>query len=181
MVEALQVSIMTNGNLAQLPVHLSSYVLRLIEGFSNCREQLTAKNAAYEEAKRMREDAFKDFAALAAEFRHREGQYKSEIRRLEVLLAHKTGLETVTLARTNSILDRSQPYAENFLSRLQKRRSEAGARDAESRAAASQPAVSFLHGHSLSTDVEVMRVLDQGKRVEGVDNSDGKRNLSWSK
>ncbi|KAK7935079.1 hypothetical protein PG985_000574 [Apiospora marii] len=178
MVEALQVSIMTNGNLAQLPVHLNSYVLRLIEGFSNCREQLTARNAACEEAKRMQEDTFDDFSALAAEFRHREGQYKSEIRRLEVLLAQKTGLETVTLARTNSVLDRRQPYAENFLSRLQKRRSEARARDAESRAVASQPAVSFLHGHSLSTDAEVMRVLDQGRRVEGIDDSDDKRRPS---
>ncbi|KAK7963838.1 hypothetical protein PG996_008476 [Apiospora saccharicola] len=178
MVEALQVSIMTNGNLAQLPVHLNSYVLRLIEGFSNCREQLEAKNAAYEEAKRMREDAFKDFGALAAEFRHREGQYKSEIRRLEVLLAQKTGLETVTLARTNSILDRRKPYADNFISKIHKQRSEVAARDAESRAVASQPAVSFLQGQSLSTDAEVMRVLDQGRIVEGIDSSDGKRRLS---
>lgn len=181
MVEALQVSIMTNGNLAQLPVHLNSYVLRLIEGFSNCREQLEAKNAAHEEAKRIQKDAFEDFEALAAEFRHREGQYKSEIRRLEVLLAQKTGLETVTLARTNSVLDRKQPYAENFVSGLQKRRSEAAVREAEARSAASQPVVSFLHGHSLSTDAEIMRVLDQGKIFEGIDSSEGKRRPSSSK
>ncbi|KAK8058645.1 hypothetical protein PG994_009093 [Apiospora phragmitis] len=174
MVEALQVSIMTDGNLAQLPVHLNSYVLRLIEGFSNCQEELRAKNAALGEVKRMREDAFEDFTVLAEEFRNREGQYKSEIRRLELLLAQKNGLETVTLARTNSILDRSQPDARNFVSRLQKRRNGAAARDAASRAVASQPAVSFLHGHSLSTDAEVLRVLDQGKRVEGIGSGDSK-------
>ncbi|KAK7967351.1 uncharacterized protein PG986_001628 [Apiospora aurea] len=178
MVEALQVSIMTNGNLAQLPVHLNSYVLRLIEGFSNCQEELRAKNAALEEVKRMREDAFEDFTVLAEEFRNREGQYKSEIRRLELLLARKNGLETVTLARTNSTLDRSQPDARNFVSRLQKRRNEAAARGAESRAAASQPVVSFLHGHSLSTDTEVLRVLDQHKQVEGIGNGDGNPSLS---
>ncbi|KAK8035079.1 hypothetical protein PG993_010074 [Apiospora rasikravindrae] len=177
MVEALQVSIMTNGNLAQLPVHLNSHVLRLIEGFSNCQEELRAKNAALEAVKRMREDAFEDFTVLAEEFHNREGQYKSEIRRLELLLAQKNGLDTVTLARTNSTLDRSQPDARNFVTRLQKRRNEAAARDAEARAAASQPVVSFLHGHSLSTDIEVLRVLDQGKQLEGIGNGDGKPTL----
>lgn len=177
-VEALQVSIMTNGNLAQLPVHLNSYVLRLIEGYSNCQEDLRAKNAALEEVKRMREAAFEDFTVLAEEFRNREGQYKSEIRRLELLLAQKNGLETVTLARTNSTLDRSQPDARNFVSRLQKRRSEAAAREAEARAAASQPAVSFWHGHSLSTETEIMRVLDQCESVEATGHSDGETSSS---
>lgn len=174
LVEALQVNIMANGILAPLPVHMNTYVLRLIEGYSNCQEDLRAKNAALEEVKRMREAAFEDFTVLAEEFRNREGQYKSEIRRLEVLLAQKNGLETVTLARTNSTLDRSQPDAKKFVSRLQERRNEAAARDAEARAAASQPTFSFLQGQSLSTDAEIMRVLDQGRGVEGIGIGDGK-------
>ncbi|KAK6849678.1 hypothetical protein PG995_013511 [Apiospora arundinis] len=179
LVEALQVNIMANGILAPLPVHMNTYVLRLIEGYSNCQEDLRAKNAALEEVKRMREAAFEDFTVLAEELRNREGQYKSEIRRLEVLLAQKNGLETVTLARTNSTLDRSQPDAKKFVSRLQERRNEAAARDAEARAAASQPTFSFLQGQSLSTDAEIMRVLDQGRGVEGIGIGDGKTSAKY--
>lgn len=119
MLEALQVAIMTNGAMEPIPVPYNTYVLHLIESFSNHREQLAAADAACEEIRGAHSQSLEDFRIVADEWSRRETQYKAEIKRLEVLLARNSqqGLETVTLARADSVVERNQPDAKKVRAR----------------------------------------------------------------
>ncbi|KAI1771782.1 hypothetical protein F4818DRAFT_444778 [Hypoxylon cercidicola] len=122
MVEALQVELMTHGVLQPVPVRFNSYILHLIEGFANVQERVQAVHAARTEAEQSLEKHLEHFKSVADEWLEREAQYKAEIKRLEVLLsrASSDGLEAVTLARTNSVVDRSGPQAKQFVSELKR-------------------------------------------------------------
>ena len=118
MVEALQVGIMERGSLAPIPVDHNAYVIALIEAFARGQHKLKAAEAEHLEAHEAhcRDEA--GFHKVAAEWLHREAQYKAEVKRLEVLLsrASRQGLEAVTLARANSVVDRNGPGAKKFVS-----------------------------------------------------------------
>ncbi|KAI5919091.1 hypothetical protein F4810DRAFT_520079 [Camillea tinctor] len=120
MVEALQVAIMSGGILSPIPVEYNTYVLHLIEGFANSHEKIRAIDRAYTGVKQSLEQNLEEFKSLVDDWLTREKQYKAEIKRLEVLLSRtsREGLEAVTLARTNSVVDRSGPEAKEFISRL---------------------------------------------------------------
>lgn len=120
MVETLQVVMMTHGILKPIPIEYNSYVLHLIEGFANSQERIQVAEAARTEAKHSLEHHLEHFQSMADEWLEREGQYKSEIKRLEVLLSRtsRDGLEAVTIARTNSVVDRDGPRAKQFVSKL---------------------------------------------------------------
>ncbi|KAI1371481.1 hypothetical protein F4677DRAFT_307170 [Hypoxylon crocopeplum] len=122
MVETLQVVIMTQGVLRPIPVDYNSYVLHLIEGFANSQERIRTADAAHGEAKYSLEHHLEHFKSVADEWLERENQYKAEIKRLEVLLSRtsRDGLEAVTLARTNSVVDRTGPQAKQFVSTLKR-------------------------------------------------------------
>ncbi|KAL7625607.1 hypothetical protein AAE478_004827 [Parahypoxylon ruwenzoriense] len=122
MVEALQVAIMTQGVLKPIPVEYNSYILHLIEGFADSQENIRIVNTACAEAKQSLEQHLEHFKSVADEWLERENQYKIEIKRLEVLLSRtsRDGLEAVTLARTNSVIDRSGPQAKQFVSKLKR-------------------------------------------------------------
>ncbi|OTB14063.1 hypothetical protein K445DRAFT_24204 [Daldinia sp. EC12] len=122
MVEALQVVLMTQGTLQPIPIEYNSYILHLIEGFANVQDRIQSADSAYAEARHSLEHHLEHFKSVADEWLEREGQYKAEIKRLEVLLSRTSsdGLEAVTLARTNSIVDRSGPEAKQFVSRLKR-------------------------------------------------------------
>ncbi|KAI1462504.1 hypothetical protein F4805DRAFT_474421 [Annulohypoxylon moriforme] len=120
MVEGLQVAIM--GLLQPIPIEYNSYILHLIEGFVDAQERIHKVDIARAEAKYSLEHHLENFKAVADEWLEREHQYKTEIKRLEVLLSRtsRDGLEAVALARTNSVIDRNGPQAKQFVSRLRR-------------------------------------------------------------
>ncbi|XDG01887.1 hypothetical protein ABKA04_001502 [Annulohypoxylon sp. FPYF3050] len=121
MVECLQVAIMqTRGITQPIPIEYNSYILHLIEGFADAQERIRKVDVARTETKRSLELHLEHFKAVANEWLQREQQYKTEIKRLEVLLSRtsRDGLEAVTLARTNSVFDRSASHAKHFISKL---------------------------------------------------------------
>ncbi|KAI0834214.1 hypothetical protein F5Y06DRAFT_307132 [Hypoxylon sp. FL0890] len=120
MVEALQVKIMTQGTLRPIPIEYNSYILHLIEGFAKAQERIRALDDARAETKYALDYHLHHFKSVADEWIERERQYKVEIKRLEVLLSRtsRDGLEAVTLARTNSVVDRNGPQAKKFASKV---------------------------------------------------------------
>ncbi|KAI0415413.1 hypothetical protein F5X98DRAFT_376846 [Xylaria grammica] len=125
MVEALQVLLMAHGVLHPIPIQYNSYVLHLVEGFASAQESIRRAEAAYQEVKQSLEHNLEQFRLVADDWLERESQYRAEVKRLEVLLSKtsQSGLEAVTLARTNSIVDRSSSSkGGEFLSRLDKLR-----------------------------------------------------------
>ncbi|ORY71543.1 uncharacterized protein BCR38DRAFT_330350, partial [Pseudomassariella vexata] len=99
---------MTNGVLKPIPVEYNTYVLHLIEGFNGIQENLDDANAAREKARQSHNQGLEDFKTVADEWSRREAKFKAEIKRLELLIARtsRDGLETVALARAESVVDR---------------------------------------------------------------------------
>ncbi|KAJ8124845.1 hypothetical protein O1611_g8794 [Lasiodiplodia mahajangana] len=122
MVETLQTLLMTHGVLEPIPIEYNSYVLHLVDGFAKARENTRKAEAACQEARQSLEHNLDEFRQLANDWLERESQYRSEVKRLEVLLSKSSqgGLEVVTLARTNSIVDRSGFRDGGLISRLSK-------------------------------------------------------------
>ncbi|KAI0881185.1 uncharacterized protein GGS22DRAFT_192672 [Annulohypoxylon maeteangense] len=136
MVDGLQVVIMINrhserhssfldatqGILQPIPVEYNSHILHLIEGFVDAQERIRKVDIDRAEAKHSLEHHLEYFKAVADEWLEREHQYKTEIKRLEVLLSRtsRDGLEAVTLARANSVLDRDSPQAKHLVSKLKR-------------------------------------------------------------
>lgn len=63
-----------------------------------------------EEIKCLREKELEQFRAISEEWIQRESNYKAEIKRLELILAEesKDGVASVTLARHNTLVNRSE-------------------------------------------------------------------------
>ncbi|KAI1126820.1 hypothetical protein F5Y10DRAFT_293387 [Nemania abortiva] len=122
MVESLQVLLMTRGVLEPIPIEYNSYVLHLVEGFAKARANIRRVEGACQEARQSLEHNLEEFRQVADDWAERESQYRAEVKRLEVLLSRSSrgGLEAVTLARTNSIVDRSGFRDGGLLSRLNK-------------------------------------------------------------
>lgn len=112
--------IRTRGITQPIPIECNSYILHLIEGFADAQERIRKVDVARTETKRSLELHLEHFKAVANEWLQREQQYKTEIKRLEVLLSRtsRDGLEAVTLARTNSVFDRSASHTKHFISKL---------------------------------------------------------------
>ncbi len=109
MVEALQVTIMSAPTPAPIPAKYSSYVLHLIEGICQLQHKLDGAKAEIREATGAHERDLEQFTGMSEEWIVREKQFKAEILRLEKLLARhsRDGMETVALARGNSLVNRS--------------------------------------------------------------------------
>lgn len=120
-IEALQVIMMTKEALDPIPIEYNAYILRLLESFRDAKDNIEAINAARKEAQESRDRLEQDFKTVTNEWARRETQYKAEVKRLEVILARtsRDGLQTVTLARTNSVVDRGGPDPRQFVTKLQ--------------------------------------------------------------
>ncbi|KAI3318228.1 hypothetical protein HD806DRAFT_549405 [Xylariaceae sp. AK1471] len=153
MAEALQVLLMTRGVLGPIPVEYNSYVLHLVEGFANARENIRKAENAYKEVKQSLEQNLEQFRLVADDWLERESQYRAEVKRLEVLLSKtsRDGLEAVTLARTNSVVDRSGHERSGFLSRLNQFRND-HINDLAS------PSVRLITGQTPRTEVQADQV-----------------------
>jgi len=114
MAETLLCEIMKAGPVKPIPVRLNSYVLHLIEGIRNLQTE-KEKNG---EANTARERDLEQFKDMSNEWIAREHLYKAEIRRLEKLLARhsKDGMETVAIARSNTLINRSD--TKRFISQI---------------------------------------------------------------
>lgn len=126
MAEALQVIIMTNGVLGPIPVQYNTYILHLMEAFHDMQGKIDAANTARIEMYDTCNQVSQDFKTITDEWVKREAQYKAEVKRLEVIIARtsRDGLETVALARTNSVMHRGEPDPRQFVARLQELRSQ---------------------------------------------------------
>ena len=115
MVEALHVGFITRGTLEFIPIEDNATVLALIESYAHDQKKIkTLEAERAEESKRHRRSA--------VEWLNREAQYKAEIKRLEVLLSRASvqGLEAVTLARTNSVVNRNGPGARELAAEVER-------------------------------------------------------------
>lgn len=126
MVESLQVNMMTRGALLPIPIEYNSYVLHLIEAFQGMQAKIDAADSARDDEMRHRARVEQDLADVAEEWEKREAEYNAEVKRLEVIIARtsRDGLETVTLARANSVVDREGPDPRQFVAKLQLLRDE---------------------------------------------------------
>ncbi|KAK5660122.1 hypothetical protein OQA88_13591 [Cercophora sp. LCS_1] len=110
MVETLQVVMMTKSDpLAPIPIAYNSYVLSLLEGFAKISRRLKKTEEQLAELNGLRGKELEQFRGMSEEWMQRENDYKNEIRRLEVILAKesKDGVASVTLARQDSVINRS--------------------------------------------------------------------------
>ncbi|KAK3947979.1 hypothetical protein QBC32DRAFT_223021 [Pseudoneurospora amorphoporcata] len=121
MAETLQAVMMTKGDsMAALPVQYNSLVHNVLEGFAHLTRRLQALEQELAELKNLREKELEQFRGISEEWIQRENGYKAEIKRLEVVLAKesKDGLASVTLARQDTLIDRSG--SKRFQARLKR-------------------------------------------------------------
>ena len=106
----------------------NSLVHNVLEGFAHLTKRLQALEQELAELKNLREKELEQFRGISEEWIQREDGYKAEIKRLEVVLAKesKDGLASVTLARQDTLIDRSG--SKRFQARL-KRMSTSADRD----------------------------------------------------
>jgi hypothetical protein len=116
MVEALQSRLMV-GSMESIPIQYNSYILHLVEGFAKQKRKIRATEEACTKAEEEKQQLAARYQAVADEWLERETAYRAEIKRLEVLLSRTSqkGLEAVTLARANSVVDRDSQKVKEFL------------------------------------------------------------------
>jgi uncharacterized protein involved in exopolysaccharide biosynthesis len=90
-----------------------------LEAYQDLRQQLNQKEETVEELKEELKQShtrdIKEFENLATQWEEKEKDYKSEIKRLEVLLSKtKDGMEKVSLARSKSRVHGSRGAAESI-------------------------------------------------------------------
>ncbi|KAK4191668.1 hypothetical protein QBC35DRAFT_294982 [Podospora australis] len=110
MVESLKVVMMEKRNpLESIPPVYNSYVLALLEGFAHLKQQVAKTDQELADLKTLRQMELEQFSGISKEWIEREESYKAEIKRLELVLAKesKDGVASVTLARHESLVDRS--------------------------------------------------------------------------
>jgi len=93
--------------------------LHVLEAYQDLRQQLNQKEETVEELKEELKQShtrdIKEFENLATQWEEKEKDYKSEIKRLEVLLSKtKDGMEKVSLARSKSRVHGSRGAAESI-------------------------------------------------------------------
>ncbi|KAK0728237.1 hypothetical protein B0T26DRAFT_164672 [Lasiosphaeria miniovina] len=121
MVETLQAAMMSKrDSLAPIPIMYNSYVLALLEGFAQTTRQLRNAQSDLDELKDLRKKELEQFRSISEDWMRREGEYKAEIKRLELTLAKesKDGVLSVALARQESVVDRSE--SKRFQARLKR-------------------------------------------------------------
>jgi hypothetical protein len=93
--------------------------LHVLEAYQDLRQQLNQKEETVEELKEELKQShtrdIKEFENLATQWEEKEKDYKSAIKRLEVLLSKtKDGMEMVSLARSKSRVHGSRGAAESI-------------------------------------------------------------------
>lgn len=100
MAETLKVVMMNQSSVDPVPIAYNSCILHVLEAYQDLRMELTKKEDFIEDLRLSDTKDVKDFEALATQWEMKEMDYKTEIKKLEVLLSRtEGGLEKVTLAR----------------------------------------------------------------------------------
>lgn len=103
MAETLKVVMMNQNSMDPVPIVYNSCILHVLEAYQDMRMELTKKEDFIEELKLSHTKDIKDFEALATQWEMKEQDYKTELKKLEVLLSRtEGGMEKVTLARSKS-------------------------------------------------------------------------------
>jgi len=103
MAETLQVIMMNQSTMDSLPIEYNACILHVLEAYYDMRQLLNAQQDTIEELKQSHTKNVNDFEALATRWELKEGDYKTELKKLEVLLSKtQGGMEEVALARSKS-------------------------------------------------------------------------------
>ncbi|OWP04021.1 ureidoglycolate hydrolase [Marssonina coronariae] len=103
MAEMLKVVMMNQSSFSPVPVEYNSTILHVLEAYEELRLQLRRREEAIEELKQSHLKDIEDFETLATQWEYKEKDYKSEMKKLEIMLSRtEGGLEQVTLARSKS-------------------------------------------------------------------------------
>ncbi|OBU01247.1 hypothetical protein VE01_00948 [Pseudogymnoascus verrucosus] len=111
--ETLKVIMMTNGAREPLPAEYNSCIMQVLEGYSTHRLELQTKIKELEEAKKEKEETATELWQKTLEWKEEESRYKTELKKLEVILAKTPrGMELVAMARSQSVVRRNKKKAE---------------------------------------------------------------------
>jgi hypothetical protein len=100
MAETLKVVMMNQSSVDPVPIAYNSCILHVLEAYQNLRMDLSKREYYIEDLKLGHTKDIKDFEALATRWEMKERDYKTELKKLEVLLSRtEGGLEKVTLVR----------------------------------------------------------------------------------
>lgn len=116
MMDTVSSTIMSNGVSQSIPRHLNSFVVGMIEEFRIRLSKQSTLEAKFEELRSARKKEVQEFAALADEWKNREANFKSEVRRLEQIIAEHAGVSSVVFARAGSMYNRND--AKDFQAKL---------------------------------------------------------------
>jgi hypothetical protein len=90
-------------------------ILHVLEAYQDMRVQLSMQEQAIEDLKVSHTKDIKDFEELASQWEMKEWDYNAELKKLEVLLSKtEGGMETVSMARSNSFIHGSRRAAETI-------------------------------------------------------------------
>jgi len=137
MVEMLKVVMMNQSSMEPVPIQYNSCILHVLEGYYDLRIQLQyvhsiflwprrswhlryaqlirilrSKDEAIELLKQTHTRNIHDFEELASAWHLKEKDYQVEVKRLEVLLSKTGGLESVSMARSDSVIHGSKKASE---------------------------------------------------------------------
>lgn len=128
-IDALYAIMMTKSVNAPLPVEYNVYIQHLLEGYANLSRALRDMEELVAEEKETKLRSMEEFTKMTQDWEQKDADYRAEIRRMEVLLAHSVpeGVEAVILARSGSVVDRSLAESRRFRARVSKARGEASA------------------------------------------------------
>lgn len=106
--ENLKVVMMTQSSFDPVPVKHNGSILQVLESYQEMCLELKSKD---KEIEKLKADHAKEINALherILDWQQKEVDYQTEMKKLEVMLATgQRGLDLVTMARTNSVLNRS--------------------------------------------------------------------------
>lgn len=106
MAETLKVAMMTQNSFDPLHVPFNSCILHVLETYHHMRKELIEKDRQIRDQEQRHEDDIKEFRQQQLRWKEKEDEYKSEMKKLEVMLATGArGLELVTLARSRYALN----------------------------------------------------------------------------
>ncbi|EFQ26161.1 hypothetical protein CGRA01v4_14643 [Colletotrichum graminicola] len=125
MVDALHYIMMTKPVLDPVPREYNSYILHLLEGYWSVQEQLKKTKQALAEELETKQRSLEEFTKMSDEWQEKEADFRSEIKRMELVLAKiaPEGVGAVVMARSQSIVDRSAKSSKIFKAKIDKARS----------------------------------------------------------
>ncbi|KDN69345.1 hypothetical protein CSUB01_05391 [Colletotrichum sublineola] len=122
MVGALHYIMMTKPVLDPVPKEYNSYILHLLEGYWGVQEQLKKTVQALAEETETKQRSLEAFTKMSDEWQEKEAAFRSEIKRMELVLAKVApeGVGAVAIARSQSVVDRSAKSSRIFKAKIEK-------------------------------------------------------------